>query len=410
MINEKIRTIQEGIYEHDESPALLKAIGVDVFLGHPAVFEEPHSISLGSTTISARTFVIGTGAHPNLPPIEGLAETGYITYEDIFQLPELPRKMAVVGGGPIGAELAQAFGRLGTEITIVARGLMPKDEPEVSKTMTEVFKSEGIQVLPGRAQAARKQDGKTILTVKLTAGGEQEIECDTLLVAAGRSPNVTGMALEKAGVKNVTEQGIQVDELFQTNQSHIFAVGDCTGGPQFTHWAGIQGGLAASNALMPVNSTVASKNPWCTFTDPEVAHVGMTEEEAFEAFGRDKVTVGHMDMTAVDRAVCEQETAGFCKLVSLGKGKLLGATIISPAAGELIGEVSLAINKGLTIEDVALSVHAYPSVSFCLQQISSNMLQDILSKEYPPDGCLRCCFGPAIAKDPEHKEMGIETD
>ncbi|MFQ5596170.1 MAG: dihydrolipoyl dehydrogenase family protein [Anaerolineae bacterium] len=357
-IMDHVRDVISGVYQQ-ESPEALREAGIDVYLD-TARFLDPHTLVVGDTTLTARRVLLATGAHPFVPPIAGLDGVDYLTYESVWDLEVLPEHLIVVGAGPIGCEMAQAFRRLGARVTLVEalRRVLPLEDPQASRVLAEVFEAEGI-VLRLNAMAERAwQDSDGI---HLVAGGE-ELVGDALLVAIGRRPNVDGLDLERAGVA-YTANGIQVDDYLRTTQRHIYAAGDCTGGFQFTHYAGWQAFMAARNALLPGSSTgVTDRVPWATFTDPEVAHVGLNEAQARERFG-DAVMICEWPMAQVDRAVAEGDTAGFIKLVHKPDGTLLGATIVAGRAGEMIHEWVVALERGLKVGDMAGIIHVYPTYS-----------------------------------------------
>jgi pyruvate/2-oxoglutarate dehydrogenase complex dihydrolipoamide dehydrogenase (E3) component len=261
----------------------------------------------------------------------------------------------------MGCEMAQAFRRLGARVTLLAAGerLLPRDDPAASQVLADVFAAEGIDlVYNARAELAWRDEAGRI---RLGAGGNG-LAGDTLLLAAGRRPNVDGLGLARAGVA-YSRAGIQVDDTLRTSQRHIYAAGDCTGGPQFTHYAAWQAGLAVRNALLPGSSAaVADEVPWTTFTDPEVARAGLTEAQAREKFG-DDVTTTQWPMDRVDRARVEGNTTGFIKLVHRKNGQLLGATIVAARAGEMIHEWIVALQHGLSVDDLSAALHVYPTYS-----------------------------------------------
>ncbi|MBX3277637.1 MAG: FAD-dependent oxidoreductase [Acidobacteria bacterium] len=356
-----------------ETPQELEREGIEVILA-AASFLDPHTICAGERVLKAKNFLITTGAHPFIPPIESLSEVPYITYENIFDIDELPESMIVVGGGPIGMEMAQAFQRLGSQVTVVCERLLPKEEIEVQTVMSRVFEREGMKFLWGRAAAARMEGGDAVV---VTETGEARGKL--LLVAAGRRPTVAGLDLEKAGVR-LSEKGVVVDEQLRTSVKHIYAAGDVTGGHQFTHFAGWQAFQAVRNALLVGSSSgFTDIVPWVTFTDPEVAHVGLTEAQARVKFG-DSVQVNRWEMSRADRAVCENDTDGFIKVTSKRDGTLLGATIVAGRAGEAITEFILALKTGLKIADLAGAIHAYPTYSTAVQQLSADAaIENLLS-------------------------------
>jgi pyruvate/2-oxoglutarate dehydrogenase complex dihydrolipoamide dehydrogenase (E3) component len=369
-----VRAVVAEVY-HEESPDALRADGIDVFLG-AARFLEPHALAAGQITLTARHVLIATGAYPFIPPIAGLEGVEYLTYESIWDLEVLPRDLLVVGAGPIGCEMAQAFRRLGAEVTLVVgrARVLPRDEPDASHVLGEVFEAEGIDLrYNARAERAWQDESG----IHLVAGGD-ELVGDVLLVAAGRRPNVDGLDLERAGV-TYSAKGIQVDDHLRTSQRHIYAAGDCIGSYQFTHYAGWQAFMAVRNALLPgASQGVTDCVPWTTFTDPEVAHIGLTEEQARKKFG-DAVMTCWWPMETVDRARAEGDTAGFIKLVHKKDGTLLGATIVARRAGEMIHEWIVALDRGLKVGDLANAIHVYPTYSTASMQAAAIRVEQLLS-------------------------------
>lgn len=355
----------QKVYE-SESPEELQRQGIDVIM-ECARFEGPNTIIAGERRIHAKTFLITTGARPVVPAIAGLNEVPYLTYEQFFDNDVLPETLLVVGAGPIGMEMAQAYQRLGAQVVVIAEQLLPKEEPEVREVMQRVFEREGIRFIMGRISAARK-DGKDVV---VRAAGH-EVRGDLLLVAAGRKPSLAGLELEKAGVV-YTDKGIAVDSQLRTNVRNIYAAGDVTGGFQFTHFAGWQAFQAVRNALLPGSSSGFTELvPWTTFTDPEVAHVGLTEAQAHEEFG-DAVRICRWEMSRTDRAVCENDTDGFVKLIAKKDGTILGATIVAGRAGEAITEIIVAIKQKMKVMDLSGVIHAYPTYSTAVQQLAAEI-------------------------------------
>ena len=364
----KVRDVIDQVYEH-ESPEVLRATGVDVFLGDVR-FIDPHTIDAGDSTVTARHVLITTGAQSFIPPISGLDSIDYLTYETVWEMEVLPAHLLVIGAGPIGCEMAQAFGRLGSRVTVIEGGerLLPRDEPAASKVMADVFTSEGIDLRFNVSVESAWQDTDGIHLL----GGGQEFTGDALLVAVGRHPNVDGLALEKAGV-TYDERGIKVDQHLRTSQRHIYAAGDCIGSYQFTHYAGWQAAMAVRNALLPgAVKGISDIVPWTTFTDPEVAHVGLTEDQARERFGKGVMTCD-WPMKWVDRALAEGDTAGFLKLVYKADGKLLGVTIVCGRAGEMIHEWIVAMEHGLKVGDLSRAIHVYPTYSTASMQAAAEI-------------------------------------
>lgn len=357
------RKVQE-IYAPTAPDALTRE-GIEVALG-PASFESAHTLRVGDRVVAARRYLVCSGATPVAPSLPGLETTPHFTYHDIFESPSLPASLVVVGGGPLGMELAQAFQRLGAQVTIVAPHLLPHDDPEAAALLRGVFEREGVRFVDGRAVSVRRdRDG---VVVASEAGGEARGAC--LLVAAGRRPNIEGLGLDRAGIRH-SERGIVVDDRLRTSVSHIYAAGDVLGGEQFSHVAGWQAFEATRNALYPGGSS-GRPNPmaWCTFTDPEVAQVGLDEATARRQLGPG-IAVTRWDIARVDRARCDDEETGFIKLVSDHRGTIVGATIVASRAGELSGELSLAVARRLRLGDVSTAVHAYPTYATALQQMAS---------------------------------------
>jgi pyruvate/2-oxoglutarate dehydrogenase complex dihydrolipoamide dehydrogenase (E3) component len=368
-VMEHVHSVIAEIYSHT-TPESLRDLGIDVFLGEPH-FIDAHTISIGDKTLSADYALICTGAHPFIPPITGLDKTSFLTYQNIWDLNVLPKHLIVIGGGPIGCEIAQGFRRLGSNVTLLEGGdrLLPRDDNDASRIIAETFRNEGIDLRLKSNVERTWQDGSGI---HLTAGGK-EIVCDGVLVAVGRRPNVDGLGLEKAGVK-YGKQGIQVDRNLRTSQPHIYAAGDCLGGFQFSHYAGWQGFIAVRNALLPGSSKgITDQVPWTTFTDPEVAHVGMTEDQARQKLSDDVLT-NFWPMKRVDRALNEAEATGFLKLVYRKDRKLLGVTIVAAEAGEMVNEWVVAMKHNFKVDELASVIHVYPTYSTASMQASAAVL------------------------------------
>ena len=363
-----------GEIAKEESPEVLRENGIEVVLAE-AHFVDPHTLIAGDTTLAASRFLITTGAHPFIPSIRGLDDVDYLTYETVWDLETLPHRLLVVGAGPVGCEMAQAFQRLGAEVTLLASRdrLLPRDDPAASCVLGEVFDAEGIRVRYNARVERAWQDENGIHVG--AAGGE--LVGDALLITSGRRPTVAGLDLEKARVL-YDEQGIQVDEALRTSQRHVYAAGDCTGGLQFTHYAGWQATMAVRNALLPgASKGVTDQVPWTTFTDPEVAHIRLIETQAREKFG-DAIMTCDWPMARVDRARTDGDTAGFIKLVHKQDGTLLGATIVASRAGEMIHEWIVAMHEGIKVGDLSNAIHVYPSYSVAGQQAAAAIRIDRL--------------------------------
>jgi len=408
---EYFRSIQESIYEEDDSPRALEKLGIETVEGQKAHLVSPTTLSFqkgGSstaTTVEANDgILLCTGAKPNRPAsIPGLTEIDYLTYEEIWTKDfgdSLPQKWTVVGGGPIGCELAQALSRLGASVTIITGSsgrLLPSvDDAQVSELMKNVFEEdENIKVVQGklsRVEAtgstgdAGDKPSSHIAYVETTAGSESvSVEGETLLLSVGRKPNTSGLGLESLGIDlDPKTGGIAVDSTLKTTVNGIYAAGDCTGDKQFTHYAGYQGAVAARNILLPFTDpgTLGNSVPTTTFTSPEVATIGYSEAAAKAEFGENKVSVSTLNMNEVDRAICDDATKGIIKVVysSKGKKKILGATIMAPVAGELISEISVAMQAGMGWPSLAKAVHPYPSYAFALQSMAAEVYYEDVGK------------------------------
>lgn len=350
-----VRAVIDAIAPHD-SVERFEGLGCDVILA-TARFTGPREVEAGGKRIRARRFVVATGSRPAAPPIPGLEDAGYFTNETIFAARQRPRRLLVIGGGPIGLEMAQAHRRLGAEVVVIeAARALGRDDPEAAAIVLDALRGEGIEIREGAAVASARRDGdETVLTLD---GGE-EVRGDALLVAAGRRANLEALHLDAAGVET-TKTGVKVDGGLRTTNRRVYAIGDATGGLQFTHVAGYQAGLVVRSALfrLPVKDRT-DHIPWATYTDPELAQVGLTEAAARAEHG-DKLEVHRADYAGNDRAVAEGRTAGFCKVMVV-KGRPVGATIVGERAGDLISIWALALSKRLKIADVAAYVAPYPT-------------------------------------------------
>ena len=364
-VREYVRGAIASVYQL-ESPEVLAGEGVEIIVG-AARFTDPSTIIAGDRAIQSKTFLLTTGARPSIPPITGIRDVPFITYEQIFDNDVLPRTTAIVGGGPIGIEMAQAYQRLGSKVTVVGKAVLPKEDPQVQELIKTVLEGEGVHFVLESAKEVQRNGNSVVITTE-----RQELDGDLLLIAAGRKPNVEGLDLEKAGVK-YSQAGIFVDDRLRTNVHHIYAAGDITGGYQFTHYAGWQAFQAVRNALLPGSASgISNVVPWVTFTDPEVAHVGLTEQEARAKHG-DRIQVHRWELGKVDRAVCENDISGFLKVITYQDGTALGASMVAARAGEAIVELVIAMKNKLKIADLAGTIHAYPTYSTAVQQMAADI-------------------------------------
>ena len=378
-VMERVWRIRAGIGEHETPPAL-EPHGIEVAFGG-AKFLDRYTVQIGANrTERADKFVICTGSRAAPPAIPGLEGAGYLTNESVFELRELPARMVVIGGGPIGCELGQAFQRLGSKVTLLQAGsqLLAREEPTIGAHLAEVLREEGVVVhLSARANQVEVVNGDRVVHYEGPDGAAQ-VACDQILVAVGRRANVEELGLEEAGVK-LTKRGIATNAKMQTSTPHIYAAGDCTGGPQFTHWAEAESRTATRNALFRGSVSQNKETiPWVTFTDPEVARVGLTEAEAAAKGGAHIVHT--IPFTSVDRAITAGKTGGFIKVVVDDKSRVLGAHIIGDHAGELLPEWVLAIEHGLTLPTLGNAIHAYPTLNRANRKIAD---QDFFTNGVP---------------------------
>lgn len=357
----------------DERDARFTSAGIEIIYGE-ATFTSAHELSVDGRALTGSRFVIATGSEPAVPPVEGLDRVSFLTNRSVFDLSALPERLVVLGGGPIGLELAQAFRRLGSRVSVVeqSRQLLPRDDPEAGAVAARVLAEEEVELLLETEARSVRQEGKVVV-VETDAG---ERRADALLVATGRQAATRSLGLDRTGV--ATERGyIAIDDRCRTNAAHIYAAGDVTGGLQFTHVASHEGSVAGRNAAGGRAKRDERVVPWVTFLDPEIAHVGLTEEQA-RAEGRE-VRVAAFPMGHVDRARILGRPHGFVKLVTrrrrligwIGGGELVGAQIVGPRAGELIQECALAMQTRAFAGRLTQTIHAYPVMSVGVQQAAA---------------------------------------
>lgn len=365
--------------EKDESPALLHRQGIDLVVG-TGRFTTARTVCAGEREMTAARIVVAVGAAPTVPPIPGLDQVEYLTNETVFSLTEQPRHLLVLGGGPIGCELAQAFARLGSAVTLIEGGerLLPRDEPEASRLIAAALTADDVTLMVGNAVTSVAPGPALALADGSTASGSH------LLVAVGRTPRTGGLDLTAAGVETGAGARIVVDQHLATTAEGVFAAGDCASPLQFTHVGYDQGRIAAGNAFAKSGrpgllggrkSWDASAIPWVTFTDPEVAHVGLTEAQAYRQYG-ERARVSYLLDSTSDRARCAGKTRGFVKVIAVTPGgllsakslqKIIGMTVVGPVAGELITQGVLAMSSGMLAGRIAQSVHAYPTWSMSVR-------------------------------------------
>lgn len=386
-ITNRVQNIIKQIEPHD-SPERFEAMGVEVIFGTPRFLNKNEiEVKLKNSDetkiFQGKRFCISTGSSPFVPPIEGLEETGFITNEEVFHLKDLPERLVVLGGGAIGIELGQSFARFGSKVTIIEiERILSKEDAEVSAFMEKLLRDEGLEVLTKSkaVKFARNDKGEKIVTFE-QEGKQKEIVCDEILVAVGRKPNIKGLDLEKAGVK-FDEKKIETDDYLRTSAKNIFAAGDVTNHFQFTHTADYEAQIVLQNAFLfyPLTKKADFRVvPWATFTEPEIARVGLTESEAFKKFG--KIKVIRVSFEENDRAHAEGEIEGFAKVILKGK-KIVGATIVGLRAGELIHEFVLAMKLGLSLDDLNKAIHVYPTLSKITQAVGTEKTLESLRSPF----------------------------
>ncbi len=362
-VMERVQQAITKVEPHD-SVERYEGLGVDVVEGYARI-TSPWAVTVNGRELTTRNIIVATGARPFVPAITGLENVGYLTSDSLWHLRKLPRRLAVLGGGPIGSELTQAFARLGSDVVQIEMGdrLLPREDAEVSELVLERFRAEGIDVRLGAQAKAVHQEGDTKWITVETAAGSERIEFDELLVAVGRAANVSGFGLEELGIELNQRGTIAVDDYLRTNYPNIFAVGDVAGPYQFTHAAAHQAWHATVNALFGSFKKFRidySALPWTTFVDPEVARVGLNEQDAEAAGIPYEVTV--YDLAELDRAIADGADAGLVKVLTVpGKDRVLGATIVGHHAGELIAEYVTAIRHGLGMNKLLSTIHVYPT-------------------------------------------------
>lgn len=352
---------------NSDSEEVLRSRGVDVVFGG-ARFLSPTRIQVGDRQLEASRSIISVGSRAVAPPIPGLRKAGFIDHVGLFQLNEQPRRLVVIGGGPIGVEMGQAMARLGSEVTILERSdrLLRNDDEELARLLAAYLEEE-LTLLVGASvtEVRRLAHGKTVV---FEEDGEQKtIDCDEILVATGRKPNLEELGLAEAGV-DFNSKGIIVNDRLRTTAPNIWACGDCTGSYQFTHFAEAQARVATRNALFAGNEKFKEKDvPWTTFSDPEVAHVGMTEAQARAE--HDPIRVYRFPYAELDRAVCDGMTKGLGKIVCDLNGNILGASLLGSHAGEAITEIVIAMKASIPLHKLAQFIHVYPTLGRIIRRL-----------------------------------------
>lgn len=374
-VHDHVHGVIGAIAPHD-SVERFEGLGVEV-VQEAARFVDPRTVRAGDTDVRARRFVVATGSSPAVPPIPGLDTVPYLTNETVFGLTECPQHLIVVGGGPIGLELAQAYKRLGARVTVVeAQTALAKESPDLAAIVLARLRDEGLEILERTTVAEVSREAGAIRVAVEDGDGRREIAGTHLLVAAGRKPNLEGLGLEEAGIAH-TRAGITVGADLRTSNKKVYAIGDIAGGLQFTHVAGYHAGIVIRAILfrLPAKENRAII-PWVTFTDPEIGHVGMTEAEARTEHGHHTVRILDAPFSGNDRAQAERRTEGLVRLIVGKRGRVVGADVVGPSAGEIVNLLSLVVSKGLSVRDLAGFVSPYPSLSEAVRRAAISYYAD----------------------------------
>ena len=372
-VADRIRSVVAKIQEHD-SVERFCGLGAQVEFG-AAHFTDEHTVDIEGRSYTAHKWVIATGSSPIVPPIDGLREIDYLTNREIFYMDRLPASMTILGGGPIGIEMAQAFNRFGCRVTVVDMSgqILGKEDKDMADAVMTVLENEGVSfLLNAKVVRVRQERSDRKAVVVETHGGEQTLVADSILVAIGRTANVGGLGLEDIGV-DFDRVGIKVDNRMRTSQKHIYAAGDINGGYQFTHAAGYEGGIVVANAVFRLPRRADYRFlPWCTYTDPELASIGMNEKVAQER-GID-YTVWSEAFADNDRSLAEEQRTGSIKMLLDEKEKPLGVQILGPRAGDLVSEWVAVLNGNTKLSTLASAVHPYPTLGEINKRVAGNYL------------------------------------
>ena len=368
-VMERMRRLRAAISPHD-SASRFRELGVDVFLGE-ARFSGRETVEVGGRTLSFARACIATGTRAAEPAIPGLAEAGYLTNETVFSLTELPRRLAVVGGGPIGCELAQTFARFGSRVVQIEKAgrVLGRDDPEAAAIVQRSLERDGVELLlQSQATEVRASGAEKRLIVRGPEQRERELVVDEILVAVGRTPNVEGLGLETSGVEFDRKSGVQVNEFLQTTNPQVYAAGDVCSRYKFTHVADAHARIVIQNALFFGRKRASALTvPWCTYTEPELAHVGLSDGEAEELGVR--VETIRVALSDVDRALLDGEEQGLLKVhVKKGTDRIVGGTLVARHAGEMISELTLAMTAGVGLKKLAQVIHPYPTQAEALRK------------------------------------------
>jgi pyruvate/2-oxoglutarate dehydrogenase complex dihydrolipoamide dehydrogenase (E3) component len=376
-VMEHVRSTVKAAAQASKAADLLKRYAVKVIIGSPN-FIDRNTISLEKEKYRARHFIICTGSSPAIPAINGL-EPGFLTNQNIWDLPQPPKSLLVIGGGPIGVEMAQAFHRLGTRVELIQSRdrLLPRDDRELALELGKLLAEEGIKIYYNRRVEAVRKLAKG-WRIEGVSESDQPLEADELLLASGRKANLEGLNLEAAGVQ-LSAIGITVNDYMRSSVKNIWAAGDCTGNYQFSHIAEIEAKTAVMNALFPLKRKVNYQGaPWTTFTDPELSHLGLTEEECREKGLKHQVY--RHSFSGDDRAITEGKAEGLVKMLAKPSGQIIGAHILGPRAGELINELILARRKKIGMFELGQTIHVYPTLGLAVQRATDEWFAELAGR------------------------------
>ncbi|HUR17568.1 MAG TPA: FAD-dependent oxidoreductase [Acidimicrobiales bacterium] len=370
LIWKRIRAVQDQIAASDDSPGRYSSLGVEIVQGNARI-AGPRTVDVDGRTLSTRYILLCTGSRPATPRIAGLAESGFLTSDNIWQLDRAPASLVAIGAGPIGIELAQGLARLGVKVTVLQRGptALPKDEPELVALLVDRLREEGVDVhFNVDVERVELAEGHRVVH-GTEAGSPASWGAEEVLVGVGRQPNIEDLGLEAAGVR-VGPKGVDVDDRMRSSVSTIYAAGDVAGRYLFTHSAAHEALRAVRDMFYPGKGTVSPVVPWCTFTDPELAHAGLTEAQARKEHGNG-VRVWQVDLSHSDRARAEGRPLGRIMAVCGRKGDLLGAHVLGPNAGELIHELALLVRQGGRLVELSSLIHVYPTWSTSIANLAA---------------------------------------
>jgi pyruvate/2-oxoglutarate dehydrogenase complex dihydrolipoamide dehydrogenase (E3) component len=366
---ERMRRLRSEIAPND-SAERIKGLGVDLYLGNGR-FTSSNTVDVEGQTLNFRKAVIATGARAAAPPIPGLDQVPYLTNESLFSLTELPKRLGVIGAGPIGCEMAQAFSLLGSEVFLVEaeHGILPREDPDASRIVEASMKKDGVNLLCCGRELQLHPDGNTVRLAVNSHDQQYNETVDQLLVSVGRAPNVQNLGLETVGVEFDERLGVTVNDRLQTTNSNIYAAGDICSKYKFTHAADFMARIVIGNTLFMGRSKASALTiPWATYTTPEIAHVGLSEKEAKEQ--GIELTMFVQELAENDRAILEGDTDGFVKVhLKKGSDRILGATIVAANAGDMISEITVAMKNGVGLKGIGSAIHPYPTQADAIRRL-----------------------------------------